>query len=72
MNVEHWFDALRREVQSRAYILRLDILDHSRNKLKARLIISPDLFVQVYRNDLYDTTNSSCCTAGVGSMRAIN
>jgi hypothetical protein len=57
MNVEGWFDALRREAQSRAYILRLDILDHSRSMLKARLYISPDLFVQVYRNDLYDTTN---------------
>ena len=57
MNVERLFDALRREAQSRAYIFRLDILDHSRNMLKARLVISPDLFVQVYRNDLYDTTN---------------
>jgi hypothetical protein len=57
MKVEGWFDALRREAQSRAYILRLDVLDHSRNVLKARLVISPDLFVQVYRNDLYDTTN---------------
>ena len=57
MNVERLFDALGREAQSRAYILRLDILDHSRNMLKARLVISPDLFVQVYRNDLYDTTN---------------
>jgi hypothetical protein len=57
MNVERWFDALRREAESRAYILRLDVLDHSQNMLKARLVISPDLFVQVYRNDLYDTTN---------------
>ena len=57
MNAERWFDALRREAPSRAYILRLDILDHSRSMLKARLYISPDLFVQVYRNDLYDTTN---------------
>ena len=57
MNVERLFDALGREAQSRAYILRLDILDHSRNMLKARLVISPDLFVQVYHNDLYDTTN---------------
>ena len=57
MNVERLFEALGREAQSRAYILRLDILDHSRNMLKARLVISPDLFVQVYRNDLYDTTN---------------
>ena len=29
MNVEHLFEALRREAQSRAYILRLDILDHT-------------------------------------------
>ena len=57
MNVERWFDALRREAQSRAYILRLDDLDHSRSMLKAWLYILPDLFVQVYRNDLYDTTN---------------
>ena len=27
------------------------MLDHSRNMLKARLVVSPDLFVQVYRND---------------------
>ena len=57
MNVERLFDALGREAHSRAYILRLDILDHSQHMLKARLVISPDLFVQVYRNDLYDTTN---------------
>lgn len=25
--------------------------------LKARLFINPDLFVQVYRNDYFDTTN---------------
>ena len=56
MKVEHWLDALHREAQSRAYILRLDILDHSQRMLKARIYISPDLFVQVYRNDLYDTT----------------
>ena len=48
MNVERLFDALGREAHSRAYILRLDILDHSQHMLKARLVISPDL---------YDTTN---------------
>ena len=33
MNVERMFDALRREAQSRAYIARLDILDHSQRML---------------------------------------
>ena len=57
MNVAQWLDALHQEAQRRAYILRLDILDHSRSMLKARLYVSPDLFVQVYRNDRFDTTN---------------
>jgi len=57
MNVSQWLDVLYREAESRAYIIRLDILDHSRSMVKARLYISPDLFVQVYRNDCFDTTN---------------
>jgi len=57
MRVAHWLDALHREAGSRAYITRLDILDQSGTMLKARLYISPDLFVQVYRNDHFDTTN---------------
>lgn len=57
MRVAFWLDALHREAGSRAYITRFDILDQSRTMLKARLYISPDLFVQVYRNDRFDTTN---------------
>lgn len=57
MKVTQWLNALHREAESRAYISRLDILDQSRTMLKARLYISPDLFVQVYRNDRFDTTN---------------
>jgi hypothetical protein len=57
MKVTQWLDALHREARSRAYIIRLDILDQSRTMLKARLYISPDLFVQVYHNDRFDTTN---------------
>ena len=57
MSITHWLDALRREAGSRAYIGRLDILDQSRTMLKVRLFVSPDLFVQVYRNDRFDTTN---------------
>lgn len=48
---------LRREAHSRAYVVRLDVLDMTTNALKARLYLSPDLFVQVYRNDRFDTTN---------------
>lgn len=57
MNVGQLLPALHREVAARGYILRLEILDQSRTMLKVRLYISPDLFVQVYRNDRYDTTN---------------
>jgi hypothetical protein len=48
---------LQKQARQRAYIRRLDILEQSINLLKARLIISPDLFIQVYRNDHFDTTN---------------
>ena len=48
---------LAQETAQRAYILRLDILDRSANLIKVRLYITLDLFVQVYRNDRFDTTN---------------
>jgi len=35
----------------------LDWLTVGRFVLKARLYLEPDLFVQVYRNDQFDTTN---------------
>ena len=57
MNVGQLLSALHREARSRAYIRRLDVLDQSQTLLKARLYISPGLFVQVYRNDRFDTTN---------------
>ena len=57
MTVERWLDVLREEAEHRAYVVRLDLLDHTRNILKARLVVSSDLFVQVYRNDRFDTTN---------------
>lgn len=49
--------ALHQQVESRAYLSRLEVLEQSATLLKARLYISPDLFVQVYRNDRFDTTN---------------
>ena len=57
MNVTDCLFALHHEAQSRAYIGRLVVLDHSVSLLKARLYITADLFVQVYRNDRFDTTN---------------
>ena len=49
--------ALRRETRNRAYVRRLEMLDESQTMLKVRLHISTDLFVQVYRNDHFETTN---------------
>jgi len=57
VNVTDWLSALHHEAQNRAYIDRLVVLDHSVSLLKARLYITADLFVQVYRNDRFDTTN---------------
>jgi len=57
MNVVQLLSALHQESKTRAYIRRLDVLEQSQTLLKARLYISPGLFVQVYRNDRFDTTN---------------
>jgi hypothetical protein len=57
MNVADLLVALRQEVRRRAYFSRLEVLDQTATLLKARLYISPDLFLQVYRNDHFDTTN---------------
>jgi len=64
VNVAQLLLALHQEASRRAYIARLEILDRSQNLLKARLYISPDLFVQVYRNDHFDTTNLVLIYAG--------
>lgn len=48
---------LRREVRRRTYIGRLDIIDQTQSLLKARLYITPDLFIQIYQNDRFGTTN---------------
>lgn len=57
MSVPALFTALHLAVQQRAYLTQLVILDQSRSVLKARLYLSPGLFVQVYRNDRFGTTN---------------
>jgi hypothetical protein len=57
MSVDDLLTALHEIVKSRPYIIRLELMDQSVNMLKARLFIDPDLFVHVYRNDKFDTTN---------------
>lgn len=46
-----------RELERRKYFVRMDVLEQTLSLVKIRLYISPDLFVQIYRNDRYQTTN---------------
>jgi hypothetical protein len=57
MSVDDLLTALHEIIKSRPYIIRFEIMDQSVNMLKARLFINPDLFVQVYRNDKFNSTN---------------
>jgi hypothetical protein len=57
MNVSTLLAALHQAVRDRAYFTQLVVSDQSQNVLKARLYLAPNLFVQVYRNDRFDTTN---------------
>lgn len=57
MSTDDLLTNLREVVISRSYIVRLEIMDQSVHMLKARLFINPDLFIQVYRNEMFDTTN---------------
>jgi hypothetical protein len=57
MTVDQLAHALNTALTARAYLRRLEIIDHTSSVIKARLQISPELFVQVYRNDRFDTTN---------------
>jgi hypothetical protein len=57
MSVAQISAALQNEVIRRAYLRRVEILDQSISLIKARLHIAPDLFIQIYRNDRFDTTN---------------
>ena len=57
MNVTQILRALHDETSNRAYIRQLEVLDHTTTVIKARLLIATNLFIQVYRNDHFDTTN---------------
>jgi hypothetical protein len=57
MSISDRLRDLYRAASDRIYIDRLEILYQSATLVKARLYISPDLFVQFYRNERFDTTN---------------
>ncbi len=57
MTVAQLLPALAQALQERVYLRRMEIVEQSRSQLKARLYVAPNLYVQVYRNDLFDTTN---------------
>lgn len=57
MNVAQLSAALQAEVIRRGYLRRVEVLDQSINLIKVRLHIAPDLFIQIYQNDRFDTTN---------------
>ena len=57
MNVAYFSAQLPLEAERRPYIRRLEVLEQTSSLIKARLIISVDVFIQVYRNDRFDSTN---------------
>lgn len=57
MNTADLLARLSQEANQRPYIRQLEILEQTASLVKARLVISPDLFVQIYRNDRFDSTN---------------
>ena len=57
MNAADLPATLGTELKRRNYFVRMDVLEQTLSLVKIRLYISLDLFVQVYRNDRYQTTN---------------
>jgi hypothetical protein len=57
MNITSLSTALQEQVTKRIYVHHLEIFEQTTNLIKARLYIASNLFVQVYRNDRFDTTN---------------
>jgi hypothetical protein len=57
MSVFDLAQAVQDELAQRAYLRRVEVLDQSTSLIKLRLQIASDLFVQVYRNDRFDTTD---------------
>ena len=48
---------LGEELKRRRYFMRMEVIDQTASLVKIRLYVTPDLFVQIYRNGRYQTTN---------------
>ena len=72
MNAADLPDALGMELKRRKYFVHMDVLEQTLSLVKIRLYISPDLFVQVYRNDRYQTTNLVLIHNGHVCLRGTN
>lgn len=57
MNVAEVLRALQTEAENRIYIRHLEVLELTPTLIKARLSITSELFIQIYRNERFDTTN---------------
>ena len=57
MNAADLPATLGKELKRRKYFVRMETLEQTLSLVKIRLYISPNLFVQIYRNDRYQTTN---------------
>jgi hypothetical protein len=57
MNAADLPATLGTELERRKYFVRMDVIEQTLSLAKIRLYITPDLFVQIYRNDRYQTTN---------------
>ena len=57
MNAKDLPATLGKELKRRKYFVRMDILDQTARLVKLRLYVTSDLFIQIYRNDRYQTTN---------------
>jgi hypothetical protein len=72
MNAEDLPAIAGKELERRKYFVRMDILDQTASLVKIRLYITPDLFVQMYRNDRYQTTNLVLIYNNSDSTRVMN
>ena len=57
MDVREIVAQAQRARQVRVYLVELEIIVLTAQVVKLRLYVSPDLFIQVYRNDRYGTSN---------------
>jgi hypothetical protein len=57
VTIEKFSADLTREIRRRRYFIRLEIIEQTTSQIKARLFISQNLFVQIYRNNRFETTN---------------